>query len=128
MEPLGQEDGQDEGETEQAAHNLTEKGKKLDLIQQLLASYAGETNAGHSSMLQNIPPAQLDISAASSAAAAGDANEEPTTVSTTGSLSEVDDEDTPGPVDNVPPEVEATFGGEECNLLLGLNVSAPTTG
>ena len=73
-------------------------------------------------MLQNIPPAQLD-------AAAGNANEGPVTVTTTVVLSEVTGAGTPGPVENenAPPGGEATFGGEECNLLV-VDVSAPPTG
>jgi hypothetical protein len=77
--------------------------------------------------MQNIPPAQLHTVTVSSVTTTGSTNEEPTTVVTTGVLSEVVVSSTTGPVENAPPGDEATFGGEECNLL-GVNVSSPTTG
>ena len=69
--------------------NLAEKDRKPDLIQRILVSYTAEVVTGHSAMLQNIPPGQLVTVETSSTAAAGNVNEEPTTVATTGSLSEV---------------------------------------
>ena len=104
---------------------LSVEGAKPTLVARLKETDKSETDVGHSVMIQNIPPAQLDAVEASSAA--GSANEEPTTVETTDDLSEITGAGTPGPLENVPPGGETTFGGEECNLLV-VDVSAPPTG
>ena len=74
--------------------NLCPEDTKPTLVARLKETDSSEVAAGHSSMLQNIPPDQLDVTTSSSTAVGGSANEEPTTVATTGSLSEVADADT----------------------------------
>ena len=106
---------------EMLTRNLTEKGRKVELIERLLVSYAGEAAAGHSAMLQNISPAHLNVAAASSDTAAGSADGEPTMVAMIGDMSDVAGASTTGPMEN------ATNGGEKY-IVLGVDVSAPPTG
>ena len=132
------------------SRNLSKIGNKAALVARLQQADASEATAGHSAMLQDIPPARLD-------AAAGSAEAEPNTVATVGDLAEVagadtpglvenagstdgesttvttvDDlpvmvvADTPGPVENVPPGGETSVAGDDNNLL-GVDVSAPPT-
>jgi hypothetical protein len=132
------------------SRNLSKIGNKAALVARLQQADASEATAGHSAMLQDIPPARLDAAAGSAGGepttvatvgdlpevagadtpgpveTAGSAEGEPTTVATVGELPVMAGADTPGPVENAPPGGEATVAGDD-GKLLGVDVSAPPT-